>query len=67
MTVPSAADMYLLVIFFEPGQITFEGFYAFLKRCFSFSNAMNKDHVFTLFEGIKFLAEFLYIPNMVDR
>ena len=31
-TVSSAADMYLMVIFFESGQIIFEGFHALLKR-----------------------------------
>ena len=54
----------MFLVFFEPGQIIFEGFNAFLKRRFSFPNAMNKDYIFTLFEGIKLLAEFLYMLHL---
>ena len=43
ITVASAADMYLMVIFFELGQIIFEGFNALLKQRFSFPNAMNEN------------------------
>ena len=51
----------LLVMFFEPGQIIFEGFNALLKRRFPFPGTMDKDYIFSLSEGIKLLAEFLYM------
>ena len=50
--------------FFELGQIIFEGLHTLLKRRFSFPNTTDKNYIITLFEGLKLLAEFLYMLHL---
>ena len=63
ITVAFPADMNFLIVFFEPAQIPFESFNAFLKWRFPLPVALYKNYNFTLFESIKFFAQLLYMAD----